>query len=321
MDMFDSRSAGVMLAGGESPAFDDPGYVFELKLDGDRCLAYLDAGKTVLINRHSRYVNEYFPELENIHKQVADRCILDGELVIGSGRKHDFARLRSRLGAPGLAKQNPGAKLLQATFLAFDVLYRGDRDTLELPLLERKAILDAIVSEGPRLATSRFIPERGKDFFTLVAEQGLEGVMAKRADSVYRMGKRSKDWVKCKNWDRDAFVVCGYMPSEKANVVSLILGQYEDGALRYVGHVVLGRKADAYALLAAQPEAGASLALPPEEARNRDRITWVVPNLVCQVEFICRTASGGFRQPVFKGMLPDVAPGGAVWPEVLSCSD
>lgn len=319
MDIFDARSADVMLAGREGPAFNDSGYIFELKLDGDRCLAYLDAARTVLVTRRSRSILPYLPELASLHKQARQRCILDGELIVGSGRKRDFERLRTRMATTGRMNQEREAATHPVTFLAFDILYRDGGETLHLPLLERKGILEDIVEEGPRLVLSRFIPERGKDFFRLASERGLEGIMAKRADSTYRMGKRSSEWVKCKNWDRDIFVVCGYMPSKKANVVSLILAQYKNGLLAYVGHVVLGRRTGDYRVVAALRQAPAVVELPGEEARKREDITWVEPTLTCRVEFMCRTASGGLRQPVFKGLLPDAAPEEAVWPEVFSC--
>ncbi len=319
MDIFNARSARAMLAGREGPAFDDPDYIFELKLDGDRCLAYLDGEETILVSKRARYITRYLPELGHIHKQVNARCILDGELIIGSGRKHEFERLRSRLAATGRLKREREARAFPATFLAFDILYHDGRETLALPLLERKSVLRDTVHEGPRLALSRFIPERGRDFFTLVSEQGLEGVMAKKADSTYRMGRRSKEWVKCKNWDRDAFVVCGYMPSEKANVASLILGQFKDGALAYAGHVVLGWGTEAFGQVSGLPSVPAPLVLPPEESGNLERIVWVEPKLVCQVGFVCRTSGGGIRQPVFQGLLPCLEPEEALWPEVFSC--
>ncbi len=320
MDMFAAHSAKAMLTGREGPAFDDPGYLFELKLDGDRCLAYLDSTQTVLINKRSHYVLGHLPELAGIHKQVSQRCILDGELIIGSGYKHEFARIRSRLTTSSPLKLNQEARANPATFLAFDILYLHTGPVLDLPLLERKALLEQTVAEGPRLTLSRFVPERGKAFFDLVSARGLEGIMAKRADSVYRMGKRSPDWMKCKNWDRDLFVICGYVPSEKANVVSLVLGQFKNGALTYVSHVALGRQTDAFEAVTALPQAQPLMEIPWKERGKRARLVWVSPVLVCQVEFLCRTPGGGLRQPIFKGLAQDYEPEEALWPEVFGCS-
>ncbi len=318
MDIFDARSARAMLTGREGPAFDDPAYLFELKLDGDRCLAYLDAAETVLINKRGRYVLGYLPELAAIHTQVRERCVLDGELIIGSGRKHEFGLLRGRLAAAGHARRDRGARANPATFLAFDILYMGRRDLLDLPLTERKEALRKTVAEGPRLALSRFVPERGKEFFDLVSARGLEGIMAKRAASPYRMGKRSTDWVKCKNWDRDVFVILGYVPSGKANVVSLILAQYREGALAYAGRVVLGRRTADFRRVASLPETGPAMAIPRPGGRQGETPVWVAPVLVCEVEFLYRTDTGGLRQPLYKALRPDLAPGDAVWPETLS---
>lgn len=321
MDIFDSRSAAVMLTGLEGPAFDDPDYIFELKLDGDRCLAYLDGQESVLINKRNRYIIQHVPELAQIHRQVKRRCILDGELIIGSGHKHEFERVRERLTTTNRLRLEREAKISPATFLAFDILYLGQAEVLELPLLRRKELLRENIKEGPRLALSRYIPERGRDFFDMVAARGLEGVMAKRADSLYRMGKRSRDWVKCKNWDRDQFVICGYLPSDKANVVSLILAQYRGESLAYVGHVVLGRRSVDFRAVQALTAGEPAVELPPAEAAQREKIAWVRPQLVCEVEFVCRTASGGLRQPIYQALRPDLEPADAAWPETLSCTD
>lgn len=317
MDIFDTRSARVMLAGRERPAFDDPDYIFELKLDGDRCLAYLNGNETVLISRRSRVITGHLPELAEIHRQVNRRCILDGELIIGSGLKNEFERIRQRMNTTAPARLARQARTHPATFLAFDILYLDDGDVLGLPLMERKDMLQTAVSEGPGLAVSRFIHERGVKYFGLAVAAGLEGVMAKRADSEYRMGKRSPDWVKCKNWDRDAFVICGYMPREKANVVSLFLGQFRGEALNYAGRVVLGSRTVEFRRISSLPQRAPVIDIPSTEEGERERIVWVAPVLVCQVEFMARTASGGLRQPVFKGLLPDVPPDEAVWPEVM----
>lgn len=321
MDIFDNRSAVVMLTGLEGPAFDDPDYIFELKLDGDRCLAYLGENESVLVNKRNRYVIQHLPELAQINRQVKKRCILDGELIIGSGCKHEFERIRERLTSTNRLRLEREAKINPATFLAFDILYLGEAEVLDLPLLERKELLRENIKEGPRLALSRFIPERGKDFFDLVVGRGLEGVMAKRADSLYRMGKRSRDWMKCKNWDRDLFVICGYLPSDKANVVSLILAQYREESLAYVSHVVLGRRSADFRAVQALPEAGPAVDIPWKEAEKREKIVWVRPQLVCEVEFMCRTDSGGLRQPIYQALRPDLEPADAIWPETLSCSD
>lgn len=216
-----------MLIGREEDAFDSPDYVYELKLDGDHCVAYLDPGHgTDLVNKRGKSIVSHFPELAYLHRQVSQRCILDGELIVDSGQKHEFEFIRSRLSTTNKYSIRRLSQKTPANFVAFDILYEKTGPVMGLPLMERKAILGRGVGEGDGLVISRYIENQGVALYRLVEERGLEGVVAKRKDSTYIMGKRSKDWVKFKNWVDDDFVICGYYPSDKANVFSLVLGQY-----------------------------------------------------------------------------------------------
>lgn len=312
--MFDARSARAMLIGRQEAAFNDPDYIFELKLDGDRCLAYLDPEKeTLLINKRGRSLLPHLPELAEIHKQAKARCILDGELVIGAGKKSEFELIRSRLTTNNkyrlerLSRENP------ASFVTYDLLYLGREATVGLPLLERKDLLERNVMENGRLIKARYIDDRGLDFFNLVSAQGLEGVVAKRKGSLYQMGKRSRDWVKFKNWADDDFVICGYWPSDKANVVSLVLGQYrahpeDPPELVYKSHVVLGRQTPDYKLVTAQPRRAAPTVRWGSSPEKHHKTIWLEPRLVCKVEYICLTPGGGLRQPIYRGLRDDKEP-------------
>lgn len=142
--------------------------------------------------------------------------------------------------------------------------------------------------------------------FQIAKEQGLEGVVAKRKDSLYFQGTRTRTWLKMKNMTDDDFVVCGYIYKEN-NMISILLGKYRDGLLTYQGHVTLGVGGAAFSKIKAQPRAIRPPFDVPEGHGNADAV-WIEPRLVCVVEYMHKTRSGGMRQPVFKGLRPDKLP-------------
>ena len=138
-----------------------------------------------------------------------------------------------------------------ACFVAFDCLYYDGRDITKIPLTERMKYLDRI-AESERLAVSRiFTDNQAQSLFTLAQQQGLEGMVAKRKESLYYQGKRTKDWLKIKNLQDDDFVVCGWIPKQN-HMTSIVLGQYRKGTLVYKGHVTLGVGGEAFAVIKKQ---------------------------------------------------------------------
>lgn len=192
MDIFDNKSASPMLIGESGEPFDSLDYIFELKLDGERCLAYLDKTGTTLQNKRKLLLNSRFPELNAIHKNVKMRCILDGELTVFIEGKPNFEEVKRRSLMSNSFKIDLAASKYPACFTAFDILYYKDGPVIEKPLLQRKALLQKVIkSENDRFATTRHIEGQGVALYDAAAEQGLEGVVAKRKDSLYTMGKRT----------------------------------------------------------------------------------------------------------------------------------
>lgn len=304
MDIFDDRSASPMLIADMQEPFDSPDYIYELKLDGERCLAYLDKNGVHLQNKRKLILNPRFPELNDINKSVKMRCILDGEITVLVDGKPDFSQVQRRALMSNKFKIQLAADKYPASFTAFDILYYKNGPVMDRPLIERKELLLKIIkTETDRLAISRYIEEQGKALYAAAAEQGLEGVVAKRKDSIYQLGKRTKDWIKFKNLLDDDFVILGYI--EKANnVVSLILGQYQDSSLIYKGHVTLGVSREDFKIIL-----GAKASKPPfEPPKGNENAVWIKPDLVCTVKYMERTSNGGLRQPVYKGLRDDKEP-------------
>lgn len=307
MSLFDDKQINPMLIGIEAPAFDAPDYIYELKLDGERAIVYLDKSGTELRNKRNKRMLSVFPELNGIHKQVNKRCILDGEYVTIVDGKPQFSEIQRRSLMSNPLKIELAAKKYPVSFVAFDILFCDEDDVTKLPLLERKALLNKVVkSESERLSVSRIIEQYGIALYDLAEKQHLEGIVAKEVNSKYYFGKRTKEWIKCKALLDDDFVICGYI--HKSNhMTSLVLGQYKNGQLIYKGHVTMGISKHDFSIISSQEEIDRPDMHVPEGHGNENAV-WIKPELVCTVEFMEYTSSGGMRQARYKGLRPDKNP-------------
>ena len=305
-DLFAEKNIKPMLIGVEAPPFDDGAFLYELKVDGERCVAYLDpASGTELRNKRNLKLLPKVPELANLHEHVNRRCILDGELAVIADGKPDFFAIQRRGLLSSPRKIQLAARQQPACFVAFDILYLGDHPTVELPLMERKRLLEGVVvREDARFAVSRYIERNGVAFFELAKARELEGIVAKRRDSRYYFGKRTKDWIKSKYLLDEDFVVCGYICRENG-MNSIILGQYHNGRLACKGHVSLGVNGEQFRRILALPSLSEPLFPIPSGSEG---VVWIEPSLVCTIRYMMKTENGGMRQPVFKGLRDDKAP-------------
>lgn len=306
-DLFQEKNLSPMLIAENVEPFEDPDYLYEMKWDGERCVAFLDpTSGTELRNKRNVRMLSKVPELAGIHQQVQERCILDGELLCLVGGKPSFETIQRRSLMGNRYRIELEAQKYPATFIAFDCLYCGGRDLTLCPLIERKEYLQKVVHESDRLAVSRvFDFNQALGLYELAKSQGLEGIVAKKRDSLYFQGKRTKSWLKIKNLMDDDFVICGYIYKENSKI-SVVLGQYDGGGLIYKGHVTLGVGGTAFSKIKAQPR----LPHPPFDdpvPSGNENAVWLTPKLVCVVEFMHRTKNGGMRQPVFKGLREDKA--------------
>ena len=302
MDLFDSINIKPMLIGDMQEAFDSPDYIYELKLDGERCIAYLDKDTTDLRNKRNVKMLVKVPELSQLHKQVKCRCILDGELIVTVDGKPDFYEIQRRSLMSNTFKIQLASSKLPASFAVFDILYYDDHQVMDLPLMQRKKLLEKVIKENDRFALSRYIEEHGIKFYELAKQNQLEGIVAKRKDSKYYLGKRTKDWIKIKYLMDDDFVVCGYIFKDKG-VISIVLGQYSSGELVYKGHVTMGISTEDFKLIKSTPKITAQ---PFNELpKGNDNAIWVEPVHVCVVKYMMKTDNGSLRAPVFKGLRDD----------------
>ena len=296
MDLFLEKNVKPMLIEKMQEPFDDPEWIYELKLDGIRCVAYLVEGRTILRNKRIMELLPRFPELQGCHEQVREKCVLDGELVVMVNGVPDFYELQKRTMLTSKSRIEMGAGRFPASFVAYDCMQAGRKVLFGTPLMERKQILSGLVMEKDRFALSRYIEEKGTRLFQMTVEKKLEGVVAKRASSLYYPDKRTKDWIKFKRMADREFVICGY---ETGKMTSLILGEYEGGELRYAGTVTMGVRREITRIL---KTADCPFRRKPKDKEN---VIWCKPDQVCTVEYMPNTLDA-LRQPVFKGLRDDL---------------
>jgi bifunctional non-homologous end joining protein LigD len=287
--------------------FSDPRWIFERKLDGERCLAFRSGARVRLMTRNQKDDTSTYPEIDQaLAGQRASDFIIDGEIVAFDHDETSFAWLQQRLGV-----RHPGPDLLAkvpVTYYIFDVLWADGRDTRSLPLRERKRVLgDLLTFTGP-LHFTEHVDTDGEDYFRHACASGWEGVIAKRADAPYRAG-RNRDWLKFKCESGQEFVIGGFTDprGSRTGFGALLLGYYDPGhQLVYAGKVGTGfnqRTLDSlHASLAALEQDH-----PPFDrgALPRSGVHWVQPRLVAEVGFSEWTTSGELRHPRFQGLRDD----------------
>ena len=279
--------------------FSDPGWIFERKLDGIRCIAIRGSGRARLLSRNGLSLDGRFPDVATaLTAGPAADLVVDGEVVAFDRGRTSFARLQQR-----------GERDVRPFLYLFDVLHLSGWDTTALPQRTRKALLRRALSFGGPI---RLTPHRNADGEALFREaclKGWEGLIAKRADAPYVTG-RSRDWLKLKCDAEQEFVIGGFTAPRGArtDLGALLIGVYDSGALRYAGKVGTGFTRATLRDLA-ERLAPLRRADPPfaDAPRMRDA-TWVEPRLVAQVGFTEWTRDGRLRHPRFLGLREDKAP-------------
>jgi bifunctional non-homologous end joining protein LigD len=311
-----------MLATPYPEPFDDDDWIFEPKWDGVRALAVC-RGQTRLLSRRGRDVTAAYPELATIHERlVAIEAVVDGEIVAFDHGRPSFEKLQSRINLQNPRDIERARAAVPVTFLAFDLLYLDRRATVELPLQERKRILDDLVVSSETVRVSApCIEKEGIALSRAAREQRLEGVVAKRLGSPYRPGRRTKEWLKIKVVHEADVVVAGWSAGEGSRsdaFGSLLVGAYDSNGLRFVGAVGTGFDHAALQEVLAELRRLESTRCPFSEECGDLRAgrfgkalrepRWVEPDLVAKVEFRELTSGMRLRAPSFKGLRSDKAP-------------
>jgi bifunctional non-homologous end joining protein LigD len=287
-----------MLATLTDAPFDDAGWIFEDKYDGFRMVAKIGDRKVTLYSRNGKIISHNYLEIAKALEGVKADAVIDGELVAldKDGVSH-FQLLQNAL--------RQEAKLL---YCAFDLMFCDGEDLRGLTLLERKKRLKEILPRHKLIAFSRHRKEDGKKFFAEAERQGLEGIMAKRADSKYLSGARTDNWLKVKTSKRQEVVIAGFTAPRRTRPFfgALALAVREKNGWRYIGHVGTGFSHGTLEELHGKL-IKLRAAKSPFAAKVKDEVmtTWVKPSLVAEVKFTEWTTKGEMRHPVYLGLRTD----------------
>lgn len=290
-----------MLSKVKKEPFDDPDWLFEVKYDGYRAIAEIEEGKANLYSRNQKSFNQKYAPIVAALKGLPHSAVLDGEVVVlnPSGRSK-FQWLQNY--------QNTKKGTL--CYYVFDLLYLNGYELYDLPLTERKKFLEQIVTElnNPSIIYSDHIVEKGKAFFKEAQGKQLEGIMGKRADSPYRKNTRSNDWLKIKTSMRQEAVIAGFTEprGSRKQFGALVLGVYEKGKLEYIGHTGGGFNSNSLKMMMEKLKPLIRKTSPfPKKIKTNMPVTWVKPELVCEIDFTEWTGEGHMRHPIFQGLRED----------------
>jgi len=291
--------------------FDDPNWVYEVKWDGYRAIATINKGEVELISRNNKTFNDKFYSIHKLLQKWKINAVLDGEiLVLNDKGISDFGALQNwRSEADG-----------ELIFYVFDILWHEGKNLMELPLIQRQAILKDVLPTGDdHIRQSKVFNATGIDFFKAAQRMGLEGIIAKKADSTYTSDLRSKEWLKIKVHQRQEVIIAGFTKNAgtSKSFSALVLAVYDRGELRYVGKVGTGFNDKVQKEMMEQfkpliinkspfdvePDVDKPSRFRPKKMGAKP--TWLKPELVCEVAYAEVTSDGVFRQASFKGMRID----------------
>ncbi len=299
-----------MLATLVDKAFDEPGWLYEVKWDGYRALAFLQQSDVILLSRNQKSFNDkFYPVVETLKQQKLS-AILDGEIIVANEEGiSDFGALQN------WRSESDG----DLRFCIFDILWLDGKDLRDLPLNVRRQILKKTLKENETVRYSENFGDSAVRFMDVARQMGLEGIIAKRADSGYQAGVRSKDWLKIKADKRQEVIIGGYTRNENSSKIfsSLLVGVQQKGKLIYTGKVGTGFDARTQKDLLKKFNKLISRKVPFTETPDVNKpsrfrpnppaatATWLKPKLVCEVKYTELTSDGIMRHPSFVGLRSD----------------
>lgn len=292
IDIWTNRIWTPMLLKEIPKPFDSDDYIYELKFDGIRAVIFVSPKNFSIMSRNNVDLTNLFPELASIKKLVTKKCIFDGEIISTDNGYPSFSKIQNRMHLKNEEKIKTESINNPVNFIVFDILYEKD-DLTNKTLLERKEILNKYKNTDVFIKT-KYIKKDGIKLFKSVKKLGLEGIVAKNINSTYHIDKRTDDFIKIKNIKRDEFLIGGYIEKENSHIISLLLGEFVNKKLIYVGKVTMGKKQKLYTKLKKM-----------NKVKNRftncdvDAI-FIEPTNKCHVEYLEKTKSGHLRHPKFK---------------------
>lgn len=290
-----------MLAKLHDTAFNNPNWIFEIKWDGYRAIAEVNKKDTRLYSRNGLSFKEKYPGIFEELNKIKKNVVIDGEIVAFDDKGMPSFQLL----------QQYEQETVPLIYYVFDCLSINGKSIENMPLVERKRILQTILPKSELIKYCDHIEEKGIDFFKAVKKQGLEGMIAKKADSKYQEGARGNDWLKVKHIQTEEAIIAGYTAPRGGRKYfgALILANYKNGKLQYIGHTGTGFDQKTLKELYEEMQPLIVKESPFEEKiKVNAPVTWVQPKLVCNLNFTEVTAEGNRRHPVFMGLRIDKKP-------------
>jgi bifunctional non-homologous end joining protein LigD len=290
-----------MLAKIREKPFDDKDWIFEIKFDGYRAIAELNYADVKFYSRNGLFFGEEYPELYEELKKLHMYAVFDGEIVALDNKGRSSFQLL----------QEVDKNSVRPLFYVFDLLEVEGKNIRELPLIQRKNQLKKLIGGNEVIRYSDYIEKKGKEFFDLLIKKNLEGMIAKKSDSIYRDGIRNGDWLKIKYQHEQEAIIVGFTEPQGSRKYfgALVLGVYINKELTCVGHVGTGFDEEALRNLFEKMKP-LEIDHPPikNDIVTGGRVTWIKPALVCNIRFSEWTHEGQMRQPVFLGLRKDKNP-------------
>lgn len=292
--------------------FDSKEWIYEIKWDGIRAIAYLNDGHLGLLSRNFHEQNFRYPELANLGDFIlGNKAVLDGEIVAFDEKGlPSFEVLQSRINLNSKKEIDYHSNKTPVIYYVFDLLFWQSRDLMQLPLWQRRIALESVTIPHKHIQISEEIDKEGIAFFKAAKQQGLEGILAKRKDSRYEQ-KRSSAWLKIKAVLEQEVVIGGFTEPRgtRSYFGALLLGVYDNSHFVYVGHAGAGFSEQALKDLY-EAMAQLEIARSPfkHEPKTNEKAHWIKPKLVAEVKFTEWTRAGVMRQPSFLGLRTDINP-------------
>lgn len=288
-----------MLATSVDKPFNSAEWLFELKLDGFRAIAEIESADVKLYSRNGLSLAERYRVITNALRKIKTDAILDGEIVLlNEKNKPDFQKLQNY----------PENRQYPLIYYAFDILSLQHKDLKQLPLVERKKILKKLLRKPGIIRYCDHIEEYGIDLFRMVKADDLEGIIAKKKNSPYSTGTRTREWLKIKHHKTQEAVIVGYTAPKgsRLHFGALLLAQYKNGKLQYIGHAGTGFTDRLLKELMRQMRPLKTTHSPFDfNIKTRSPVTWIKPELVCEIAYSEVTRDGIMRHPVYKGLRYD----------------
>ncbi len=288
-----------MLATLVNEAFDNDDWIFEIKWDGYRAVAYCQGEDVSLVSRNLKPFTEKYGPVAAALQQLNLTAVLDGEIVaVDEKGLPNFQLLQNWQNTP-----------VRLQFFLFDILWLNCEDVTRFPLIERKGLLQKLLpTNNDVIKYSDHIVGKGKSFFKAALKGGLEGIMAKKADSIYKAGARTDAWLKIKVNQRQEVIITGYTQPRKTRKFfgSLLLGVYDGDNLVYIGHTGSGFNTKSLEEIYNKLQPLVINKSPfVKTPKTNMPATWVKPKLVCEIKFTEWTTDRMARHPIFMGLRSD----------------